>query len=155
MDDFKIVDLKKEEGLVKEYIALRNKYTDLLLTNPVNFKETLEWLKKTNTRVKVLVKDDVVEGVVILYPDRNGEVAFFSRSSNKGAGTRLLEIVEDEAKSLGMDSIWAFVLKTNAIAQHVFEKCGFKKEGEEVREFNGLDKPGFKYIKNVKGKTNA
>ena len=155
MDNFKVVDLKKEDGLVKEYIALRNKYTDLLLTDPVSLKDTLEWLKKTDAQIRVLLKDNIVEGVVILYINREGEVAFFSRASNKGAGTQLLGIAEDVAKDLGMSSIWAFVLKTNTIAQHVFEKCGFKKEAEVVRKFNGEDKPGFRYIKNVKGKTNA
>jgi len=150
LDNIRIVDLKKKKELLKQYIALRNKYTDLLLTKPVNLCDTQKWLKISEVEIKGLLKNKILVGVVILYLDRRGEVAVFSYKSNKGIGTLLLKTIEDAARSLNLDYIWAFVLKNNNIAKHVFEKCGFERESEEEKIFEGSIKSGFKYIKNLK-----
>jgi ribosomal protein S18 acetylase RimI-like enzyme len=147
----RIVDLKKEDKFICQYITLRNSYCDMLLTSPVDMKGTEKWLKEKGDNVEILglVESGDLSGVSILYLDKNGEIAFFSKDPNKGTGDRLLKIIEKAARSRKVSYIWAWVLKDNSIAQHVFEKNGFIKEKDDMREYGGVMKKGVFYRKGL------
>jgi RimJ/RimL family protein N-acetyltransferase len=132
----KVVDLKEEEDLIKQYVDLRNSYADLLLTSPVNVPETKKWLKKNEIEIRGVVEDGALLGVAILYLNRSGEIAFFTKYKNKGIGGRLLYIIKEVAARRYLKSVWAWVLNDNFIAQRVFKKNGFVKEGISEREYN-------------------
>lgn len=143
----KTIDLKRDRSLLNQYIELRNSYAEMLLTEPVTPEGTLEWLQRDDIEVMGLAEGNTLLGAVILYLDRNGEIAFFVREKNKGVGSRLLDLIEYMAKQKKMQSIWSWVLKDNLIAQRVFEKHGFEKEGETIREYKGRPKQGLEYKK--------
>lgn len=143
----RIIDLKKEKGFVEQYINLRNKYADLLLTSFVNVLGTQKWLNTTNAEIRGIVQNNVLCGVVILHLDKNAEIGFFVKYQNKGIGSKLLNIIEKVAKEKGLDSIWAWALEDNVIAQHVFEKNGFVKKDTSKREYDGMTKSGINYRK--------
>jgi len=143
----KIIDLKKEEFFIEQYVNLRNSYVKLLLTLPVSISETKEWLKRNDIEIRGFVQDNLLLGVVILYLNRDSEIAFFVKYPKKGIGSKLLKIIEKVAKEKNLKSIWAWVRKDNLIAQHVFEKNGFVKEGISKKRYNTVIKLGIKYKK--------
>lgn len=144
-----IIDLREQEFYIEQYVNLRNKYTDLLLTYPINIQSTKESLVKNDVEIRVLAQNNILVGAVILYLYREGEIAFFVKEKNKGIGSRLLGIVEEVANKRGLKFIWAWVLKDNYIAQRVFEKNGFIKKNISKREHKGLIKYGINYKKNL------
>lgn len=143
--DIVVINLKEKEDFFDQYINLRNKYTELLLTSPVTLPETKEWLKREDIEIRGLVQNNVLLGVVILYLNRNGEIAFFVREPNQGIGSRLLQIIQNVARGKGLQSVWAWVLHDNLIAQRVFEKNGFVKIGMSEREYKAITKQGIEY----------
>lgn len=147
-----MLDLKLDRALLAQYMELRNSYADLLLTEPVTKEGTLEWLKRDDVEVMGLAEGNSLLGAVILYLNRNGEIAVFAGERNKGVGSKLLDLIEYTAKQKKMQSIWSWVLKDNLIAQRVFEKNGFEKEGETVREYKGMHKQGIEYRKILRQK---
>ncbi len=147
----KVVDLKKEKNFIKQYVLLRNSYIKQLLTSPVSFFETIHWIKRNNVELRGIIKGNNLLGVVILYVNRGGEIAFFVRYLNKGVGNRLLRVIERVAKQRGLKMIWAWALKDNFIAQRVFEKNNFIKEDIIKKQYKGELKHGIKYIKSIKG----
>lgn len=146
-----IVDIKKEACFVGQYIELRNSYTELLLTHPVDMSGTIEWLKRGDIEIKGVVEGGLLLGAVILYLDRDNEVAFFARERNKGIGSKLLGIVELVAFSRGLESLRAWVLERNVAARQTFEKNGFIEVGISGREYQGSVQQGIDYKKNLKG----
>ncbi len=142
-----VFDLKKFPEFLPEYVNLRNAYCDLLLTQPVVMAESIQWLKTTTAEIRLIEESLQVLGVVLLYVDREGEVALFTRQSNKGIGTNLLEIVDDLAYKLQLPSIWAWVRENNNKAAYIFEKCGYIYSGKEVREYNDETIYGVRYTK--------
>ncbi len=143
----KIIDLKEEEYFIEQYVTLRNNHTELLLTLPVSISETREWLKRNDIEVRGFVQDDVLLGVVILYKQKDGEVAFFVRYPSKGIGGKLLKEIEEVAREKKLRFIRAWVRKDNLIAQRVFEKNGFKKGDISKRESHDGVKLGTEYKK--------
>ena len=143
----RIVDLKKDNALLKQYVALRNSYADLLLTAPVTTDATREWLRKDDIEIRALVDEDTLMGAVILYLSRDNEIAFFAKAKKRGIGTELLYIILKLAKEKGLDQVWAWVREDNLAAQKAFEKTGFYPDGRASREFQGRDLPGVRYRK--------
>ena len=146
-DQETIIDFKKHESFIVQYVNLRNSYTELLLTVPVNIQDTKEWLKRNDIEVMGILHDDILPGVVILYLNRSGEIAFFVKEKNQGVGTKLLKIAEKVANRRKLKSLWAWVLVDNFIAQRVFEKNGFVKEGISERKYKSIIKHGYTYKK--------
>jgi GNAT superfamily N-acetyltransferase len=132
----KILDLKKNPNLVDQYVALRNKYSDLLLTEPISEEETRRWLKQANVEIRILAEESIVLGVVILYLEKEGEIAFFTKEKGKGLGTKLLKIIEDVARKKKLNSICGWVLSDNIPAQRAFIKNGYINKGYCSKEFN-------------------
>jgi predicted acetyltransferase len=129
----RVINLKDESSFVAQYVELRNRYSEMLLTVPVSVEETKEWLKKEDIEVIGVVKGEVLLGVAILYLHRAGEIAFFVRTPNCGVGGYLLEVVERSARGKGIEGIWAWVLDDNVAARKAFTKAGYALE-------KGLDK---------------
>ncbi len=141
----KIVDLKDSPEFLEQYIEMRNSYADLLLTQPVGMEQTRLWLKKQDIEVRGLAERDLLLGVVILYLDKDNEIAFFARETNKGMGGLLLDVVEAIAREKELGSCWSWVWKENVPAQKAFEKKGYVRGEGEIRQFQNSPRPGFKY----------
>jgi len=143
-----VIDLKKQEHLIRQYVDLRNSYADLLLTHPVTLTETKEWLTHKDVEVRCLIENGVLLGAAILYLSRGGEIAFFARDPNKGLGGELLNIIETVALKRGLKAVWAWALEHNEIAQKVFERNGYiKKETPEIKVYNQEDYRGIVFRK--------
>lgn len=132
----KIVNIKKEETLISQYVELRNKYKTLLLTSSVTIDETKKWLKSANVEVWGIVESGTLMGVVVLYLERNGEIALFTREKGKGYGSKLLTIAENVARKRGLKTVWAQVLKDNQPAIRVFKKNAYEHAGIVKRKYN-------------------
>jgi len=139
----KIIDLKKDEFFIPQYVELRNHYADLLLTNSVSVGETREWLAREDVEVRCLIEDNVLMGAAILYLNKKGEVAFFVKEPKKGIGVKLLKIIEEVAKGKKLNSLWAWVMSSNLAAQKTFIKNGYLLEGETEKRFKDKVFPGF------------
>lgn len=142
-----VINLKKDEYFLKQYVSLRNSYTKLLLTSPVVIGQTKKWLTRDDIEIRGLAQANVLLGIAILYIGRNGEIAFFVKYPSKGIGSRLLKIIEVVAKERGLKYTWAWVLKDNLMAQRAFIKNGFKNEGTSSKEYQGAVIAGIRYIK--------
>lgn len=148
-----IKDLTEEKTLLTQYVALRNRFADLLLTSSVTLKETKKWLHDENVIIKCMVDNNVLLGVAILYLDKKGEIAVFAKNQGRGIGKKMIKAIEKAAKEKKLNSVWAWVLKENIIAQRAFEKNGFVKDGTKERDFKGTLKNGIKYKKIIKLQT--
>ncbi len=138
----RIIDLKKEEGFIEAYISLRNRYHELLLTRPVYLAETKEWLKDNEVEIRGLVQDNVLLGVVILYLNRDGEIAVFVKDRHHGIGTKLLRTIEQVARKRNLESVWAWVVSDNRFGERTFLKNGYTIEGQSSRIYQGQSKTG-------------
>jgi len=145
----KIIDLKKDEFFIPQYIELRNHYVDLLLTNSVSVGETKEWLGREDVEIRCLIEDNVLTGAAILYLNKKGEVAFFVKEPQKGIGAKLLKIIEEVAKGKKLNSLWAWVMSSNLAAQKTFIKNGYLMEGETERRYRNKILQGFVFRKKL------
>ncbi|MDI6591491.1 MAG: GNAT family N-acetyltransferase [Patescibacteria group bacterium] len=133
----KIIDFKKNEKFLKQYVSLRNKYANLLLTKKVTLKETKNWIKKAAVEIRGLVQNQELLGVVILYLDKNKEITIFVKKPGRGLGERLLLPIERVARAKKCHTVWARVLTNNIPAQKFFEKYGYKKRKVTGKNFQG------------------
>ena len=150
LNGIEIVDLKEKENLIEEYVHLRNRYAELLLTLPVNVSATKEWIKKNDdVEVRGLVQNNILLGVAILYLNRGGEVAFFAKEQQKGIGSKLLKIIEEVAREKKLKGVWAWVLSSNTVAQKSFMKNGYLSEQKTQRRYNDKNLEGFIFRKKL------
>ena len=138
----RVIDLKREEEFIEEYVSLRNRYSFLLLTRQVKVVETRRWLKRRDIEVRGIVKDSSLTGVTILYLSREGEIAFFVKEPNQGTGRKLLEIIERVAREKNLESVWAWVLDDNLPAKSTFQKNGYTADGKSRRSYRGENRLG-------------
>jgi hypothetical protein len=130
------VDLKSKKTpieIIEQYVALRNKYHNLINSREVSVEETIEWLSKSHTIIYGIIEGDVLLGVVVIYVDRDHELTFFSRTSGKGIGTVLLKLADEIAKEHKIEQLWAWTFCDNVPARKSFIKNGWilKKEDKE------------------------
>ncbi len=144
-----VVDLARRPEFVSHYVELRNQYVDLLVSSPVTFASTVEWLKRDDVEVRGILKDGVLQGAVVLYLDRDGEIAFFAREPGRGIGSRLLENIEEVGKRRNLASLWAWTMERNGAARRAFEKSGFIRETDVTREYQGSRIKGMVYRKQL------
>jgi len=142
-----VLNLKRRLDLLPQYIELRNCYCELLLTHSIEISATSQWIKNTTTEIRVIEEDNNILGVLLLYLDRDGEVAFLAKQQNRGIGTRLLNIADEIANEAKLSLIWAWVREDNIVAAKVFEKCGYVMSGREKRIYNGQHIRGIRYTK--------
>jgi len=145
----KIIDLKQDEFFLPQYVELRNHYVDLLLTNSVTVDETKDWLVKENVEVRCFVDSQTLIGVVILYLNKEGEVAFFVKNRNRGVGSQLLKVIEEVAKGKKLNGLWSWVMSSNLAAQKAFTKNGYLLEGETERRYRNKILRGFVFRKKL------
>lgn len=145
-----IVDFKRDEQYLPQYVDLRNRYVDLLLTSPVNIDGTKKWMRETDVEMRGIVVNETLCGAVILYLSKEGEVTFFVREPNKGFGSRLLNVADMVARERGLEKVWAWVLDNNRIAQRAFEKNGYHREGVTIRNHEGREFRGVIYKKSLR-----
>jgi GNAT superfamily N-acetyltransferase len=145
----KIIDLKEDKTYIEEYVSLRNRYRELLLTKPVTAEETLTWLQESSIEARGVVHGSHLVGVVILYLSRKGEIAFFAKYPNQGLGTRLLKIIEDVAKEKELQYLWAWVLRDNGAAQRTFKKNGYTVERESSKVYEHKKWKGIIFKKDI------
>ena len=144
-----VIDLRDHPVYLEQYIEQRNRYSDLLLTRTVSREQTEKWLREDGVVVRCLVDGGTLEGTVILYLDRGGEVAFFARQPGRGVGPRLLGIIEESGREKGLIRMWAWVLCVNERARRVFQKCGYSEIGVTERVHVGMIYKGFFMTKPV------
>ncbi len=149
MDDATIIDLKREDLFIPQYVDMRNFYANLLLSKPVTIAETKAWLSREAVEVKCLIYHDVLIGAVVLYVRKAGEVALFVKEPKKGAGSELLRIIEHVAVGRNLRSLWAWVLSTNIAAQRTFVKSGYRLEKESSKRYEGQLLNGLIYRKMI------
>ena len=145
-----VVDLREAHTFIHQYVELRNRYKDLLLTKKVTTDETVAWLEREDVEVRCLVRDNLLLGAVVLYPSKENEVTFFVKEPGKGAGNRLLGIIEDVAKEKGIIDLWAWVLQSNTAARKSFQKREYDQDSIFEREFNGSLFEGIMFHKTLK-----
>jgi len=73
-----LINIKNSVEYIKQYVEMRNLFTQALLTESVNVENTKRWLNKTDSRVLGLVAKNLLKGVVIIYPQRNCDIAVFA-----------------------------------------------------------------------------
>lgn len=117
-----IKKINNDKELLKQYVKLRNKYSDILLSDKVDYKGTLEWLKKVKVSIFAEVAEDKVLGVLVLYHDKKNEICFFVKTPKQGIGTKLLKHIEH------FKDMWAFVADDNYASQGAFLKAGYEVE---------------------------
>lgn len=142
-----VIDLREDTSYLGQYIELRNRYAGLLLTSPVGKEETAAWLERERVEVRGLASEGTLWGAAVLYLNKEGEIAFFTREKNRGLGTKLLALIEEVAWDKGLLSVWAWVLKENGIAQRAFEKRGFIREGLSVKRRGDVSYEGVTFRK--------
>jgi len=144
-----IIDLKREDLFISQYVDLRNRYAQLLLSKPVTVAETKAWLSREAVEVKCLIEKDVMIGAVVLYLSKAGEVALFVKEPKRAAGSQLLRVIERVATEKELASLWAWVLTTNLAAQRTFLKNGYRLERESSRQYDNQLLGGFIYRKMI------
>ena len=116
----------------------------------MNIPETKEWIKKSDdVEVRGLVQNNILLGVAILYLNREGEVAFFTKEQRKGIGSQLLRAIEEVAREKKLKDVWAWVLSSNTVAQKSFMKNGYLLEQKTQRRYNDKDLEGFIFRKKL------
>ena len=130
------VDLKSKKTpieIIEQYVALRNRYRDLINSREVSVEETIEWLSESHAIIYGIVEGDALLGVLVIYVDKDHELTFFSRTSGKGIGTVLLKLADELAMEHKIERLWAWTFCDNVPARKSFIKNGWilKEEDKE------------------------
>lgn len=147
MDEIeRVIDLKKDKSFIEQYVTLRNRYQELLLTESVNVAETKWWLERNDVEVRGIVKGPNLLGVAIL---SIAEISFFVKFQNQGFGTKLLEIIEKVAKRKKLVSVWAWVRDSNWVAIRTFLSNGYTLKIRTERFYENEIIGGYIFRKNL------
>jgi L-amino acid N-acyltransferase YncA len=148
-----IVDLKLNLSYVKEYIELRNLYTDKLCTSKVDIAETIMWIKTTKNIIKILLNDKELVGVAILYVEKNNEITIFTKYHKKGYGNKLLYNIEKTAVENNIDFVYAWIDQTNRRSLNLFRKNNYLQTASKIKYYNGQKYIGYNFKKELKNET--
>lgn len=108
-----------------------------------NLKEEQKFLKEQLRKIKkdegfhlVAVHNDTIVGSIdlrrMLFRQKHmGEIGITISASfrEEGIGQKLLQLIEKQAKTLGLKAVFLFCLANNSRALYVYEKMGYKKVG--------------------------
>ncbi len=150
VDSLRIVDLKKEPDFLNQYVEMRNQYSEVLLTEPVEIAETEDWVRSEGIEIRGLARGRTLLGVAVLYLEKGGEITFFARHPNEGIGSRLLEAIESVARNRKVFKVWAWVLSENALARRAFMKNGYQLNAESERLYKHEPRTGFILWKEIR-----
>lgn len=151
----KIISLAKAPEFITQYVDLRNIYKENLLTNIVTAEETLEWLNRSDICVEVAINDQELLGAVILYLNKDAELAIFTKYHRQGVANKLLQSVKMTAKqTYSLEYIWAWVADENKASLSLFLRNGFSKIKTTPKLYNNMTILGSMYryeFKNIVG----
>lgn len=129
----RIVNLKLNPLYISPYVQLRNHYKDLLMTDPVTIEQTQKWLKSQDVEVRIIVEKNEVLGAIVLYLNKDNEIAIFVKKRGIGLGAKLLKAIIDIAHKRNILYLRAIVRVDNLSAQRFFIKNGFVVEKEYIK----------------------
>jgi N-acetylglutamate synthase-like GNAT family acetyltransferase len=141
--------LHERPDLLQQYVELRNLHAKALITDQTTEEKTQEWLKTTNSLVRIAVEDKKLCGVVMLNPEKENEVSIFVRDPGKGCGLTLLIDIEEQARLHGIHDLNAWTLLTNMAAQGLFQKNKYTRVGEKEKQVGNLVYHGVAYHKEL------
>lgn len=144
---YKIVDLRKKQEYLKQYVDLRNLYVNELLTSEVTVDDTIEWLSKSDVEIYGLVEKGVLLGVILVYVEKQGEISFFVKEPGRGYGAKLLKVADEIARKRNLSFLWAWTKKENLAAIRAFEKNDYQRKKEQSRTYQGKKLIGYFYQK--------
>ncbi len=143
MIDLKIVNLIDTPRFMTEYVDLRNRYTKELLTAIVTVDETVAWLNGSNVHVLIAENGDELLGAIILYLDKNGEIAIFTKYQGKQIASALLQNMKNVAKKIySLQSLWCWVANNNHASLRVFIKNDFVLFENTTRRYGNISIAG-------------
>ncbi len=149
LSGLRLVDLKNKPRLLSQYVELRNRHCQVLLTEPVNLKDTRAWLKNNDVELFAVTGGGSLLGAGILYCQRKAEIAFFVKVPGKGIGSFLLAALEKKAAERGFRRVWAWVLAGNQAAQKAFLKNGYSLSKKNTRIYRKKKMKGMVFEKAV------
>jgi len=82
---------------------------------------------------KVAVIDELVVGAISIFYRNNSKRAYIASVSvhkdyrRRGIGTKLMAAAERDIRKNGCDTITLYVMDYNKIAEHLYQKLGFKR----------------------------
>lgn len=128
-------ELNKDDvyGLVNLLNGLSEK--DKAIFHPHEFnKETLESNLNTADHYFVMVYENQIIGYSFLrlfgFEIPSFGCCIRNGSKNRGFGSKLIKLTIDQAKELGYKEIILKTYKENIYAKRIYERIGFKEEGE-------------------------
>ena len=145
----KIVNIRENIEFLDEYVSLRNKYVDNLLSHHVTLQDTLKWLNNTDVELYGLVKGKEIIGVILIYVEKGGEITFFVKYPGRGLGSVLLQTAEKFAIKMDIKRLYAWTRCDNVAARRSFEKNGYTNQGIYIRDYEGNKIKGYKWVKDL------
>jgi len=122
-----------DSKILAQYVDLRNEYHRELSTQKVGFEETVRWLDRANVIAEVIVQNNELLGVGIIYLDRNNELTYFVKYPHRGIGTTVLRKMEGLASANRIEKLWAKVNSENTASI----RCFIKNEWVQSKSENG------------------
>ena len=137
-----------------DYVELFNSLVDteaeIVTYQKLSREENADWLTKRLTALEkdeelslVAETEEKVVGNVCLVKGKGitahtGEIkTMIVKNSYQdiGIGTQILEKIIECAKEMGLKTLYLWVLSTNPLAYHVYQKAGFRETGRKPRFF--------------------
>lgn len=115
--------LNANSRYVPQYVALRNRYTEHLLSHNVDVEETRQWLGLRC--VWIAVQGGSVLGAAWIDASRADQLSIVCAQPGQGVGTLLMDFVEKEAKKYGRRSLSVAVSDRNPPALAFFLSRGY------------------------------
>lgn len=138
LKEHEVINLKEAKEFIGQYVELRNKYFKELLTHKVTIPGTLKWMNEADVELYGIIKKGILLGVVLVYIDKRGEIAFFAREPGKGYGSKLLKIADKVGlEQRGLPFLWAWTRKENFAAIKALERSGYIRQGIITKEYEG------------------
>jgi CBS domain-containing protein/RimJ/RimL family protein N-acetyltransferase len=121
------------EDLTRMYLAYqpRGKFSGL---PPVADKACIKWVKditETSIGLMAMSFEHTVIGHAALFPIRDGVcellIVVMPQKQHNGIGTQLLHSLIQMGYEVGFSQIWLSVEKSNFVAIHLYNRCGFER----------------------------
>jgi phosphinothricin acetyltransferase len=159
--DAKIEDIERINNIHNQAIAEKFKVAYL---EPWTNDRCVKWFKEHNSEeypIFVVEIDSAVIGFVYVSPYRPGRIALKQTAEiscfidkdcrGKGIGKKLIAYMESQCCKLGIKTLFAIILDTNAASIKLMEKCGYEKWGHlpGVAMFDGIEAGHVDYGKRV------
>lgn len=120
------------------------------MTDPVTIEETQKWLKSQDVEVRIIVEKNEVLGAIVLYLNKDNEIAIFVKKREIGLGAKLLEAIIDIAHKRNILYLRAIVRVDNLNAQRFFIKNGFVVEKEYIKLYKNNEITVTEFIRKIR-----